>query len=194
MHLHWIRSRRGATANCRGMIPAANPADFKRGAFTGTQLRFSSGLSGTSYSPSSGSLMTAGHFVVLLLFVALFVVVIVVVWVSRWHRIADKLQPDETVFRGELDHAGITRADPRRFRAVPAAGKPRNRPGYSGATADIDRQLTRESSTEAVPREDSAKQAGKPMDAAQSERQPARPLIPCQSERSGARSNTCCER
>jgi hypothetical protein len=56
--------------------------------------------------------------------------------VSRRHRIADKPQPHETVFKGELDHAGITRADPRRFRTVSAAGKPRNRLSYSGAIAD----------------------------------------------------------
>src|ERR1700738_4156774 len=51
---------------------------------------------------------------VLLVVVFLFVI-IAIVWVSRRH-IADEIRPSETVFGEELDHVGIPRADPRRFR------------------------------------------------------------------------------
>jgi hypothetical protein len=84
------------------------------------------------------------RFVLLILILALVLllfVTIVVDWVSRRHSVAGEAQPSETVFRVALDHVGpITRADPCGFRSASRAPI---------LTADIDRQLTRESRTHA---------------------------------------------
>ena len=100
------------------MILAVNPADLKRGAYRDAGAIKLRPFGDVLFAFVRLSDNRRLYFVVLLLFVAFFFVIIVIVWVSRWHRIVDKLQPDETVFRAELDHAGIIRADPRRFRAV----------------------------------------------------------------------------
>jgi hypothetical protein len=57
-------------------------------------------------------------FVLLVVIFRLLVIIVIVwlIWVSRRHRIANEVQPSETIFREALGHVRITRADPRRFR------------------------------------------------------------------------------
>ena len=108
-------------------------------------MQFSSGLSRTSYSPSSGSLITVGS---------------LSSFSSSSSPSSSLSSSLSSLFgcRGGMptsfnqmkrssgensDHAGITRADPRRFRTVSAAGKPRNGPGYPHSPRHVAAALRR---------------------------------------------------